>query len=631
VNEDRPASARASRSAFERWFGPLSSTLGVALGLVGVYVAVAPMLGHWDALGGHDWDQMAGHRYLMVKSLREFGQFPFWDPYTCGGHPSWGGIESGTTIVSPWFPVYMLLKLPIALRIETIGTTLLSFAGTWLLAGRVTKHAALRLFVCAVFVVNGRWALQVAAGHTWHLYYAWMPWTLYFLDRAFDEERPLRPIVGAGVTFALMIYNGGIYPLPQTAFVASIYALFLSVARRSLRPVAAVAASGVLGICLSSPKLLPVVEALARFPRPTDSPETMDLRGLVLLLIEREQVFNGPGPTKVSHWGWHEWGMYIGVVPCAAILLALVLARGPKENALKWTGIVAVLLAFGSFHKDAPWPLLRMLPVFSSQHVPSRWLYPAVLLFGVVVAAVGTRWLARTGRARPWLELALLGLAGWIAIDVGRESSRSTKSAFWMTKPEVTVAAQFQQHAKVPPQLHYPVRDWAPPALPPMLANVGVIDCVSFPGLTIVARDNQGKAPGLGAKGREDPGYRGEVFLLSGTGKAEYTRWSPNQLEVKLTGATPGDRVVVNQNWESGWTANGKRALNDEDRIAAVVAEPDQTILFRYRPRLFGWGLLSCVMSMLTVAAIAWRGRWIPLISRYLPKRRVEEPPPATS
>lgn len=625
--DEEPVRSRTSRDAFERWFERAVTLIAIGLGLAAVSVAVAPMLGHWDALGGHDWDQMAAHRYLMVKSLREYGQFPFWDPYNCGGHPSWAGIESGTAVVSPWFPLYLLLKLPIALRLEVLGTTLLSFAGTWLLAGRFTKHAALRLLVCAVFVVNGRWALQVASGHTWHLYYCWMPWALYFVDRSFDEERPTRPIIGAAVVFALMVYNGAIYPLPQTVLIAGLYATWLAIARRTLRPLLTLAASGVLGLGLCAPKLLPMVEAISRFPRHTDSPEVLDLKTFVIMLVDREQAF-GRAPTPVSHWGWHEWGMYVGIVPCAVLFLGIALSRTDRENALKWIGALAVVLGFGAFHPNAPWPLLRHLPVFSSQHVPSRWLYPAVLLFGLVTASVASRWLVRTGRARPWFEIALLGVAGWIALDIARVSSNSTRSAFWMTTPKVTVQREFQQYIKVPPQLQYPARDWAPPALPAMLANSGVIECVSFPGLTVFARDAKGKADGLGARGMGDEEYRGEVFLLSNTGTAEYEKWSPNLLRVKVHGAKPGDRVVLNQNWESGWTADGVRALNENDRIAAPVSASEQTVVFRYRPRLLGLGFVGFVLSVLAIAATVWRQRLRAVLERL--RARIQKKPAST-
>src|SRR5579859_4030286 len=89
---------------------------GIVLGTIAI--VVGPVFHDIHSLGTHDWDQMASHRYLLYKSVHSYGQFPFWNPYGCGGHPSWAGIESGTTIVSPWLPFYLFAPLPIALKVE---------------------------------------------------------------------------------------------------------------------------------------------------------------------------------------------------------------------------------------------------------------------------------------------------------------------------------------------------------------------------------------------------------------------------------------------------------------------------------------------------------------------------------
>src|SRR5260221_5822498 len=234
---------------------------------------VAPTFGVRSTIGGHDWDQMESHRYLVTKTILRFHQFPFWDPYSCGGHTTWGGFESATTIVSPWFPFYLAMSLPHALRVEVLGSALISALGAWMLAGRFTRSPAARALVVVAFAVNGRWALQIATGHTWHLAYAWTPWVLYFYDRAVGAERThgaprLRDIVLTGACLAVMIYTGGIYPVPQTACAVALYGLLLAACTRSVRPILVGPAAASLAFGLAAPKLLPVLEVLNRYPRP---------------------------------------------------------------------------------------------------------------------------------------------------------------------------------------------------------------------------------------------------------------------------------------------------------------------------------------------------------------------------
>ena len=288
VSHERASPAVAKGGRLPRWVPRnradgarlAASLLAWAVVLTTIGIVVGPAFHDIRTLGTHDWDQIESHRYLLYKSVHAYGQFPFWNPYGCGGHPSWAGIESGTTIVSPWLPFYLFAPLAIALKVEIAGTALISAVGTWLLAGRFTKSAALRAFCCAVFVVNGRWALQAASGHTWHLYYAWTPWVLYFFDRASGcGERPAsvspavrwRDVVLCGASIAMMVYTGAIYPFPQTVLALGVWSILpghllphvpADRGRPRQRP---------RGVRLSAPKLIPVLDVVRRFPRLVES------------------------------------------------------------------------------------------------------------------------------------------------------------------------------------------------------------------------------------------------------------------------------------------------------------------------------------------------------------------------
>ena len=200
--------------------------LFVVVGMV--FIVCEPLRHELDKWGGHDWDATLAFRYFVVKCVRVYHQFPFWLPYAGGGYTAWGFVDSDTVIVSPWLPLYFLTDLRVAARLEVLGTALLGAIGTWLLAGRFTKSYAARAFACAVFAVNGRWALQATAGHIWHVYFAWMPWAIYFYDRSLGSsvaQARLRwkDAVLSGVFIALMVYNGAIYPLPHTLLVLAVY------------------------------------------------------------------------------------------------------------------------------------------------------------------------------------------------------------------------------------------------------------------------------------------------------------------------------------------------------------------------------------------------------------------------
>src|SRR5215475_237193 len=112
------------------------------------------------SLGSHDWDAMESYRLFAVTSFRRFGQFPFWDPFACGGYPYWGGPESGTILVSPVLPLYFLFSLPTAIRLETALALVVGFVGAWRFVGRYCQDPLLKATASVVAIANSRWALQ---------------------------------------------------------------------------------------------------------------------------------------------------------------------------------------------------------------------------------------------------------------------------------------------------------------------------------------------------------------------------------------------------------------------------------------------------------------------------------------
>lgn len=588
-----------------------------AIILAMIWHVVSPAFHDVHLLGGHDWDQQESYRYLVKKSVLRFHQFPFWNPYSCGGHPAWGYFEGDTTVVSPFFPVYLLAPFPIAIRAEIVGNALFSALGAWLFAGRFTRSPGARALVVVLFSVNGRWALQVATGHTWHMAYNWTPWVLYFLDRAFDDwtRRGILPATNticAGACLAMMVYMGGIYPLPQTMVAVALYSSLYSITIRDFRPVVCSVAAGVVSFGLSAPKLLPVLEVLARFPRFTDSPEAIDVTAFLAILTSHDQDVRSQ-PARIPMWGWHEYGMYIGLVPVGLLLVGMFAARSDRARALKWTAVVLMLLGFGSFHHDAPWTLLHKVPIFKSQHVPSRWLYPALLGAATVAVAAFEGLMARTGWRRAWLEIATLAGVAAIASDVATVAQLPLMNALVRPPPAVEESVgAFHTEIHTPLEIESAGRDWAPTALPAEMANIGTTDCGTFGGFHNIYRDHNGHAPGLGAKGRGDAGYRGEVYVLEGDGKVEVTRWSPNEVVVDVVGARPGDHVSINQNYDAGWLANGRSALEVADLVTAPLDASSETIDFRYRPRSLwlGMGIFAATVSGLvwsTMRARRWR------------------------
>jgi hypothetical protein len=540
--------------------------------------AVKPFFADMKTFGFHDWDSHAAYRYITVLALKAF-EGPWWDPYISGGYPAWGYVEGATNFISPYLPAYLLLPIHWALRVETVGSTATALAGAFFLASRFTKSAALSALVAVLFALNGRWALQMTAGHTWHMRYALLPWVFLVFDIGLARGK-LKWAVYGGMIMALMIYMGGIYPAPHTALTLGVYALVIAILERTVKPLVALAVLGTTAFGFAAPKLLPIFATMSRTPRLIHSPETVDIHQLLVMMTDPNQSFYAR-PVTVPIHGWHEYGIYIGWTGVAVIALGLLFARQVRGQAVRMAGLGALLLGMGTFHPNAPWALMHKLPLFASQWVPSRYLYPMVLLLALAfVSAVGPvvdRLITRRG----FIDLALLVPVLFVALDVAEVASNTMSIAFHLIPPdEIPHSAEFHQEQRSPYQYKNP-DPHAESVLLAMFANVGVVLAYGTP-----------LFEGGHSIGRGSPEYRGEAHLAEGPGEARIVRWTPSSATIAVTGANPGALVVYNQNADPGWSANGQPAGEWRQLVAAPVpAGGSGQIVFRYYPPGLNRGL----------------------------------------
>jgi hypothetical protein len=552
-------------------------SLGVLAG-----VLLSPMFVDLSTYGTHDWDSAAVHRYVTVESIKRYHEGPWWHPWLCGGFAAWAYADGATNFASPLLPVYLLAPIQIALRVEVIVGVVAGLVGAYLFASRFTRSIALRGLVVALFMFNGRWALQASVGHDWHLLFAYMPLALYFLDKSF-EPNEMRNAVYAGIVVAWMVYGGGIYPVPHTALAMGLYAAATAAATRTWRPFTALALAGSSGIGFAAPKLVPIMDLMRRFPRKLESVEAYDLKQTLLMMTQPN-----PDGTGYLGYGWHEFGIYVGWAGTAVVLFALFFGRGPKVLPLRILGIVFFVLGLGAFLPYAPWTLLHKLPPFSSQHVPSRFTYPAILFLAAAFAA-SMRRVERSLERWPWIDLVLLVPVVVLGASLVSVATQWMGHMFYLKAPPVEHEPQFRQ-ALSPPANYVPPDAWAGASMLSVYANTGFIGCYSVPE----------RGDPKGAIASDDPSYKGEAYVLEGSGEARTVAWTPNSAEIEVRNATPGAILVYNMNYEPSWRANDAPAIEYRHAVAARISAPSQRIKFSYYPRTLN---ASIVVFLITCFA----------------------------
>ena len=102
----------------------------------------APLFASPNGLGTHDWDQHLFYYGSVIKSVVEYGQLPFWNPWYCGGNVLWQNPQ--IPLLSPVFPLSLVMSLP------TTGPMLLGALKTQ----DVNLAATFLLFVAVLTVIG---------------------------------------------------------------------------------------------------------------------------------------------------------------------------------------------------------------------------------------------------------------------------------------------------------------------------------------------------------------------------------------------------------------------------------------------------------------------------------------------
>jgi hypothetical protein len=302
------------------------------------------------------------------------------------------------------------------------------------------------------------------------------------------------------------------------------------------------------------------------------------------------------------HWNWHEYGRYITWLGMGLALCGIV-AAWKTQWPMYVAGGLTLLVVMGQGSPVNVYSWLQQLPFYASMHVPSRFL--AFVLFTLAIAAGhGLDWLCRRveGTRFPILATALAWLIPTVIVAELTVQDWKLFDDTFVCKPRANPPVNRQEFAtRVQTTAHWDPRMMS--CLYPFLkSNTGVLE--GYENLRVP----RGR---IILEGK--PGYRGESFLEAGTGRAEIVDWTMNRVKVAVS-VDSADRVVLNQNYDSGWRAcvsgsrgvhRGNASSSSEGLISISVQPGDSEVEFYYLPGSFVWGAWTSGLSLL-VCGVFW-------------------------
>ncbi len=338
-----------------------------------------PMLRHPEATSLGDWDLYLAHFEAARRTLMIWGEFPWWNPYVCGGFPLAANPQVG--IFSPGMALVLAFGTSIGLRLATIGWMMLAVEGARRLAMAWLRDPWASALVGLVYGLNGGAMIYAVAGYYIPMSYWIVPWLLLAVRRLGGRGQGGLVL---GAWLALAILNSIHYLLIYGVVLAALFfARDLRVRGRSeggriLRQ-AVLAVGMVLALC--GWRLATTGEVVRDYTREHAPSMSQTLDYALLCWVGRPDRLELARTEAPVFW---ESNVYVGWT--VVILAALSLRWG-----LRWWHILAGLgfwLAFGADGVALPSYWLNQLPIFRTLHVVSRWRLLAAL--GVGLAAGST-------------------------------------------------------------------------------------------------------------------------------------------------------------------------------------------------------------------------------------------------
>ena len=567
----------------------------------------APLFAQPLALGANDWDQHLFYYASVLKSVIEYGQMPYWNPWYCGGNVMWQNPQ--IALLSPVYPLSVLMPLQLAMKINIVLHYWIGFVGMHVLVTRVIgiSFAPAVIYLATLVTASGAPAIHLRVGHSVFLPGFYLPLQLYFFFQAF-KTGSWKHIFLAAATLALMVFNGGTHILPMSIASLGMFSLCAAIARRDWRPLVFAIAFGIAGLAYSAPKLLPVVafvngDYFWDTRNPTEHPDLVTLDVLKqTYLVPTENV---RGRLPMQREGWHEYGNYIGPAAAIAIVFGFIWALARRSPAHHWFGVsLAVttaflfLLSLGEFAAYAPANLAHHVPLFSSFRIPSRYTIPFLQFAALTLAwsfqsIVGRYGIPQTARIA--VALAALGASAhliyvnqWNLQKVFTEPPFDT-SFHWMSGPrQIATIAEASPYTPGSPMLR------------------ALMEERSF----FTCYESLQLARGASAA-------RAQVFDANPGERVGDVDFSPNALGFTLKDGPTDARVVLNQNWAPGWTSTLGTIAPPPSTELGSIAAPKETSgrhAFTFRPPQLITGLVLFDVALI-VTLVAWRLRSRPVFS----------------
>ena len=551
----------------------------LVFGIVSLAFAL-PLLLKWHYIGPRDWELFTTMAAVPVRTVLEYHQFPFWNPYIGGGNILFAHPE--VAVLSPFFPLLLIFGAVGGLKLQVLVAYFLGFWGSYLLAKRLGLSGAASYLVSISYFGSSYFALHFGAGHIPFTHFCFLPWVVFFVLKADDNHKYL---FGGIVAMALIILgNGAAIPFLYTAFFTGLFALLYSIEKRHFRYIKYYLVIMLGGVLIAAVKFLPMYLELSQFPWEGRPDDVTSVGMLYDIFFSFDQHIFRQWPSG-QNWPWHEYGAFI---PHAVALIAIAgLAFNFRRTRL-WLIIGAFFLLFGLGHISdfSLWNLFMQLPGFASIRAPAR-AFQFVVLAVAIIGGFGLDSLVERMKPRlPAVSYLAPILVVLVTLTVFMINLPSLKTIAYKLPTPVKTNADFRQEIGGVNDIYYQFQRNRGSLLAPWLSAYKE-------SRGLVTADNQVMME----------------YAVGGTLEILSRSYTPNRVEYEIKPLEPGS-LVFGIGYNEGWfAADGRRVFERHGLVTTGYDLSDRKIVLEYRPPGFYTGLIISALSLVLLLVVFFNGK----------------------
>ena len=564
---------------------------------VGFYL---PILNEIHNLGIQDWDQNFAWSEVTRLSILRYRQFPFWNPYQCGGLVHFANPQIGILSIQTLFT--LVFGTVVGIKISVVLNSMIGFIGFYLLSMQYGLSKKASVVASILFSFNGAVSSALSTGMIPFTGLAYIPYVLYFYNKGVYS---FRWTLVSALVYALSYYHGYHIPLLFSVFI-SIQTIARCIYNRSLMHGIQFALFSLFFLVLSAPKLLLSLQLIS--VTPSYIPDLSGYRPdhlLHFLFSGRQSLYGTGGMIHGYTWGTDENSLYLGILPGIFFLFFFyknnVAVR--KRTILLATGICMTLLMLGSLYTYSPYAWLRELPIFSSFRVAQRFRFVFLIPFALIaglgfdrfIIVFSNRNLRRIVSvcfiAIIYADLTYFGFTKFLhaSLIIHDTVPYSDDTRFSQRNNETDGNDISYSINRIPKNLEGS-KNFSPWSrdFQNIRDNTGNLNCYTAPvALSTVSSSSS-------------EWYNGEWYTKYKSFEITQNYWSPNTMSYTMKHVQfqkKYDVLIINQNYYPGWfveiDGNTNPVLNYEGLIAAEIHSTMKHVTFKFMP--YRWMIMKFI------------------------------------